>query len=132
MLRTDGTRGFRRAALATACAVLAQGCSVAFVRPPPPDPTGESPGCTESRAAPIADFIVAGAALAFSAAALQAALGPGTPGEKPGWMLPAFGATVALAAVASSYHGFHETSRCREAVTSWCALRDCGEPDAPR
>src|SRR3982751_2605973 len=107
MLRTDGTRGFRRAALATACGVLAQGCSVAFVRPPPSDPTGESPGCTESRAAPIADFIVAGAALAFSAAVL-------------------------LATGASSYHGFHETSRCREAVTSWCASHDCGDSDAPR
>ena len=128
----NGTRGLRRAAFTTVCAVLAQGCSTFFVHELRSQPTDELPRCTESVAAPVADMIIAGTAFVFGGLALEAALGPQASSEKPGPILPALFGAAAVAAGASAYKGLRETSRCRQAVTSWCALRDCGEPDAPR
>src|SRR5439155_3295274 len=66
-------RNVRMRALVAACALATQGCS--FVRPPPDSPVaGGPPRCTESRAAPIADTVLAGAALALFAPSLGAAL----------------------------------------------------------
>lgn len=130
---TNATRGFRRAALPTAVAVLVQGCSALFVRPPQRESMGEPPQCTESLAAPVVDSLVASAALVLAGASLEASLSPsGAPGEKPNASLPILSAALALAVGASAVHGFRATGRCREAVTSWCASHDCGEFDAPR
>ena len=129
----SGTRRFRRVALATTFAVLGQGCSALFIRPPPSESTGEPPQCTESPAAPIADSLFATGALVLAAASLAAHLSCcAAPGEKPGASLPLFSAALALGVGASAVDGFRATGRCREAVTSWCASHDCGEPDAPR
>ena len=95
----NGTRGLRRAAFTTACAVLAQGCSTFFVHELRSQPTDELPRCTESVAAPVADMIIAGTAFVFGGLALEAALGHQASSEKPGPILPAlFGE--------DSYHGF--------------------------
>jgi hypothetical protein len=71
--------------------------------------------------------------LVFGAAALQAAVGCSPRcDENAGPTLSVLSGVVLLVAGASAYHGFSKTSRCREAVTSWCESHDCGEPDAPR
>ena len=101
-----------------------------FVRPPSSDATGEQPSCTESLVAPAVDSVVATAAFVFGGMALGAAVSPTD--EKPGPSLPVFFGLVMLGAGASAVHGFRATSRCRDAVTSWCGSHDCGEPDAPR
>ena len=128
-----GRRSLRRAAFVMVCAFLAQGCSLVFVRPPRSDATDEPPRCTESRAAPVVDSVVASAALLFGFAGLGATLGCSPHcGENAGPAVAILGALVLLPTGASAVHGFRATNRCREAMTSWCAAHDCGEPDAPR
>ena len=129
----NGTRGLRRAALGAAFAVLAQGCSALFIRPPSSESMGDPPQCTESRAAPVADTLVAVPAFILFGAALGPALtcSPNC-GENAGPAVAILTGAALLVAGASAVHGFSATNRCREAVTSWCASHDCGEPDAPR
>ena len=128
------TGRLRTAALAAACAVLTQGCSAIFVRSPARDSATEPPSCTESRAAPMADALLAGVAATFGAAGLTQTLNHCSPSSDcaesfaPG--LAVLGGVVLLTAGASAFYGFHQTKRCREAWTSWCGSHDCGdEPD---
>src|SRR5262249_2013520 len=102
------TPRLRLAAFATAFFILAQGCSFIFVRPPPSHPTDEEPSCPESRAAPIADSIVTGAALALSLLLLGASCGD-CEGPTPAGALVL--APVVLGMGASAVHGFRATSR---------------------
>ena len=128
-----GRPGLRLAAFVVACAFLAQGCSLIFVRSPRSDATDEPPECTESRAAPVVDSVVATAALLIGFAGLGAALGCSPHcGENAGPAVSVLSGVVLLATGASAYHGFSATNRCREAMTSWCAAHDCGEHDAPQ
>lgn len=135
MHRTNGTRRLRTAAL-VACALLAQACSTIFVRPPSSTEASEPPRCTESRAAPIADTVVAGAALTLGLVGLQAALSYPCCVENAGPAVAVLSGLVLLGTGASAIHGFRATSQCREAVTSWCGSHDCEghvpEDDATR
>ena len=91
------------------------------VRPPPDSPVaGGPPRCTESRAAPIADTMLAGAALALFAPSLGAALScsPNC-AENAGPALSILSGAVLLATAGSAIYGFHETNRCAEARASW-------------
>jgi len=114
-------RNVRMRALVAACALATQGCSFVFVRPPPDSPVaGGPPRCTESRAAPIADTVLAGAALALFAPSLGAALScsPNC-AENAGPALSILSGAVLLATAGSAIYGFHETNRCAEARASW-------------
>ena len=130
---SNATRNVRLGAFVAACALATQGCSAIFVRPPTSPATGGPPRCTESRAAPIADTVVAGVAAAFLVPSLQAALtcSPNC-AENAGPGLSVLSGAVLLGTAASAIYGFHQTSRCTEARTSWCSSHDCGSeaPDA--
>ena len=132
MNRANRTRNLGTVALAL-CALLAQGCSAIFVRPPAADATSEPPGCTESRAAPLADALLAGVAATFGAAGLQATLNQCSPSDNCGETLmpglAVLGSAVFLAAGGSAYYGFRQTRRCADAWTSWCGLHDCEAPE---
>jgi len=127
----NGRRSLRSGALAVACALLAQGCSVPFVRPLRSQETTEAPRCTESAVAPLLDTLVASVALTFFAPALGIALSNNDK-EGAGRGIATFSALVLVPTAASAIYGFHQISRCREATTSWCASHDCGEPDPIR
>ena len=122
-------RSLRTEALAAACALLAQGCSLAFVRPLTSQTTTEAPGCTDSIAAPVADAFVAAVAASFGAAMLQTALSGHDEGNAA-QALATWSGLVLVPTAASAIYGFHQTNRCRAATSSWCALHDCGEPKA--
>ena len=129
MSRRNGARPLPTVAFAAACAVLAQGCSTIFVRGPASDAPSEPPSCTESRAAPTADALLAGVAATFGAAGLQQTLTHCSPSDNCGEsFMPALavlGGAVFLAAGASALHGYRQTHRCTEAWTSWCGSHDC-------
>src|SRR5207237_10409736 len=74
MRGANGRPGLRSGALAAAFALLAQGCSLIFVRPLRSQETTEAPRCTESAAAPLLDTLVASVALTIGASALGVAL----------------------------------------------------------
>ena len=127
----NGRPGLRSGALAAAFGLLAQGCSLIFVRPLRSQETTEAPRCTESAAAPLLDTLVASVALTIGASALGVALSHNDK-EGAGRGFATLSALVLVLTAASAIYGFHQISRCREATTSWCASHDCGEPDAIR
>ena len=117
MRGANGRPGLRSGALAAACALLAQGCSLIFVRPLRSQETTEAPRCTESAVAPLLDTLVASVALTFFAPALGIALSNNDK-EGAGRGIATFSALVLVPTAASAIYGFHQISRCREATTS--------------
>ena len=120
--------------LIATCTFTQVGCSFLFVEgPPAPDQIPfrrmDDSLCTESRAAPVADIVLAGAVPLVGLVRLSA------PGDSTG--LSSTEAAVAVTSVlvlsgvelVSSIWGFHTTGKCRRYTAR--ALRSERSPQAP-
>jgi hypothetical protein len=126
MHRADWSGWLRNAALAAACAVFAQGCSLLLVRPPPSYESSDPPRCTTNLVPALGDLLLAGGAafLAHYAWDATQACSPNCV-ESAAPELFVVIAAAAAGAVGSAYYGFRHTSRCRDAEKSSCAAHDC-------
>jgi hypothetical protein len=129
--RTQRTnrRTLRARAFASALLLACEACSGIFVRAAPRQETGSFPECTASRAAPIADTVVAGAATVLGITALGATIDcsrTGDCGESAGPAVLVLTGLVLAGAGMSALYGFYQTNRCRDARTTWCESHDCG------
>ena len=106
--------------------LVAGGCSFAFVSGPPAHPSGPV-SCTESRAVPIVDLGLTGAAVAGAIAGLashnncSASQTDCLPSDVGSGIAQDVGAALLVTSLVfalSTAHGFSETSACRRALSS--------------
>ena len=108
--------------------VLLTGCSLLFTRGP--DGPAAPGDCTEGRAAPIVDTVLAGGTLLLTAAAVGGAVqcvtkeptGPEKPAD-PSLCAAVFLPLGVLEGISAAY-GFYTTSRCRRAKAAASGVRD--------
>jgi hypothetical protein len=121
-----------------ACAQLGAGCSLVLTRRPPiPEEPAVPMRCPESRAAPVADTVVAAAMLGASAALIVAGatIDPARNRSECAscfvYAVSLVPLTYAAAAGASAWVGYDRTARCRR-VHAWRDACLGGDRDACR
>ena len=113
--------------VALAVLLVSPGCSWIAVRPPPDRVApGETPDCTTTREAPIADASLAAFMLAND---VFLATGPSLGSRSPlAYAAMSAGAGLAVYLALSAWYGFRQTGRCRSLIDA-PLVRDPGGSD---